>query len=272
MKYGLLDCESFNLGDEIQALAAAQYLPRIDCFLNRNELHNYNGEPCVVIGNGWYDKGLPPSDSVLFLPISMHFDQNYDMPDELAEWATKNGPIGCRGHHTLERCQDFGYFSGCLTTTFPEYIGHRSGVVLCEIHPKHLARIKHLLPPDYTRTSHEEWECRDPIHRLVRAASLLETYRRAELVLTSRLHCALPCYAMGTPCVLLNYNDVERTNRGSDLPTRTLGLERFLLELDIDELAKARNIRPWHYQLPPVDDIPNELRERCIDFIDGFSK
>jgi hypothetical protein len=272
MKYGLLDCESFNLGDEIQALAAAQYLPRIDLFLNRNELHDYDGEQCVVIGNGWYDKGLPPSDNLLFLPISMHFDQGYDIPEELQEWSEIHGPIGCRGQHTLQRCEEYGYFSGCLTTTFPEYTGHRSGVVLCEVHPEHRDRLERLLPPDYTITTHEQWEERDPIKRLAMAQELLTTYKRAELVLTSRLHCALPCHAMGTPCVLLNHNDIERTNRGSDLSTRTLGLERFLLELDIDELASAKTMRPWHYQLPPVDDIPNELRERCIDFIDGFSE
>ena len=36
-------------------------------------------------------------------------------------------------------------------------------------------------------------------------------YRRAELVITSRLHCALPCIAFGTPVILLTHKkDLER--------------------------------------------------------------
>ena len=34
------------------------------------------------------------------------------------------------------------------------------------------------------------------------AKGLLEIYEQADLVLTSRIHCALPCLGMGTPVVL----------------------------------------------------------------------
>jgi exopolysaccharide biosynthesis predicted pyruvyltransferase EpsI len=38
------------------------------------------------------------------------------------------------------------------------------------------------------------------------AQALLDTYQGAELVITKRLHCALPCAAMGTPVILIGDN------------------------------------------------------------------
>ncbi|WP_264821067.1 polysaccharide pyruvyl transferase family protein [Acinetobacter schindleri] len=33
---------------------------------------------------------------------------------------------------------------------------------------------------------------------------MLEKYSTAKLVITSRIHCALPCLAMGTPVIYIN--------------------------------------------------------------------
>ena len=38
------------------------------------------------------------------------------------------------------------------------------------------------------------------------AEALLRRYATAELVITSRLHCALPCRAMGTPVIFVHPN------------------------------------------------------------------
>ena len=55
MKYKLLSVETANLkpniGDYIQALAASQFLPTIDGFVNREELSQYDSEECIVIMN-----------------------------------------------------------------------------------------------------------------------------------------------------------------------------------------------------------------------------
>lgn len=40
--------------------------------------------------------------------------------------------------------------------------------------------------------------------RFQRAENLLSQYEKAKLVITSRLHCALPCIAMGTPVIFLH--------------------------------------------------------------------
>ena len=59
MKYKLLAVsvdtgEHVNIGDYIQALAAAQFLPEVDGFVQRERLKEYDGEACKVIMNGWY--------------------------------------------------------------------------------------------------------------------------------------------------------------------------------------------------------------------------
>ena len=42
--------------------------------------------------------------------------------------------------------------------------------------------------------------------RIAKASALLNTYKHAKLVITSRIHCALPCLAYGTPFVFLHSN------------------------------------------------------------------
>ncbi|WP_162252321.1 polysaccharide pyruvyl transferase family protein [Caulobacter sp. Root655] len=51
------------------------------------------------------------------------------------------------------------------------------------------------------------------VHELSHAQALLELYAGAELVVTSRLHCALPCLALGTPVVLITADDVYAPSR-----------------------------------------------------------
>jgi len=51
------------------------------------------------------------------------------------------------------------------------------------------------------------------VHELAHAEALLELYAGAELVVTSRLHCALPCLALGTPVVLITPDDAYAPSR-----------------------------------------------------------
>ena len=55
MKYGLLKYDEnkrfFNVGDNIQSLAAKQFLPKVDEFLNREKLGEYKCEKTKLIMN-----------------------------------------------------------------------------------------------------------------------------------------------------------------------------------------------------------------------------
>ena len=57
MKYGLiLNLATDNIGDDIQSCAAAQFLPSVDCVIDREALDRFDngGEQVKAIMNGWY--------------------------------------------------------------------------------------------------------------------------------------------------------------------------------------------------------------------------
>lgn len=115
-----------NLGDFIQSLAAKQFLPHVDEYINREELSEYNGEPVKMIMNGWYmmrPENWPPSEVIDPLFVAMHINysvENIMLADNSISYLKKHAPIGCRDVHTCEILRNAGvdaYFSGCLTLT-----------------------------------------------------------------------------------------------------------------------------------------------------------
>lgn len=91
--------------------------------------------------------------------------------------------------------------------------------------------------------------------RLARAEQLLALYGSAKLVITSRLHCALPCLALGTPVVLLR--------RGIESDPRFAGL-RELVRFHSDP-SRPISI-DWKDPEPNSDKYrpyAKELREKC---------
>lgn len=134
MKFGLLTYEenknTYNVGDYIQSLAAAQYLPRVDAYVNREKLADYRGEKMKMILNGWFThntKNWIPSEDIEPLFISFHINntasKNMLSPEGVA-YLKKHEPIGCRDKFTVTLLQEKGieaYFSGCLTLTLDSY-------------------------------------------------------------------------------------------------------------------------------------------------------
>ena len=82
MKYSLLSVSNgpvLNVGDYVQALAASQYLPSIDGFINREKLPFYDGETCKIIMNGWFmhhPENWHPSDKIQPLFVSFHLNES----------------------------------------------------------------------------------------------------------------------------------------------------------------------------------------------------
>jgi len=58
-EHSLLSVRPQNLGDEIQSLAALQFLPRVDTQFNRDTLSKAEAdEPHLLIMNGWFSLRL----------------------------------------------------------------------------------------------------------------------------------------------------------------------------------------------------------------------
>ena len=237
VKYGIVVYEeSNNIGDDIQSYAAAQLLPKVDYLIEREHLDIFRpkeGEIVNVIINGWlmYNKlGWPVSQCINPLYISVHFrkDDPLGIKDDFlkglgGEELRKFQPIGCRDLETQQFLSEAGFetwFSGCVTLTleakFP--VNNEKYICLTDVDPKVEEYIKTRYPAinikrichvsENARRSGASWE-----KRFKEVEKLLEIYQNAEAVITTRLHCALPCLALKTPVLLLNEEEIEENGR-----------------------------------------------------------
>lgn len=186
----------------------------------------------------------PPSKDIDALALSFHLNsqaKNLMLSNEGIEWFKEHAPIGCRDEFTREALHTAGietYLSGCLTTTFENKYGPRGediyfADVLFRVPgwstsartPREF--LKAVLSGDIVKVntrnrllseifssqiieqgkviSHYHPARHSEKERFAVAESLLHKYATAKLVVTSRLHCALPCLAFGTPVIFIDY-------------------------------------------------------------------
>ena len=149
MKYAVMDYQTvngqFNIGDYVQSLAAAQYFPEVNEFINREQMDAYDGERVKMILNGWFmhePKNWPPSEKIQPLFVSFHINRPHlekMLTPQSVEYFKRHQPIGCRDHHTASQLRSKGvdaYYSGCLTTTLGKNFesgGARKGVLFVDV-------------------------------------------------------------------------------------------------------------------------------------------
>jgi hypothetical protein len=247
--YGLLSYQAwpeYNVGDYIQSLAAARFLPRIDTYINREKLNRYTGPPVKLIMNGWFmhnPSNWPPSEKIEPLLTSFHLNcqvKDSVLTKEGISWIKKHEPVGCRDEYTLDLMKASGiecYLSGCLTTTFENTYNYRTNDIyfsdvlfrvpgwstsartprefVKSILTGDIARVKtrnRLLNELFSESlissaktlSHYHTARHSEKERFDLAEHFLEKFATAKLVVTSRLHCALPCLAFGTPVIFIH--------------------------------------------------------------------
>jgi len=323
MNFGLLSYienkQTFNIGDNIQSLAAKQFLPRVDIYLNREKLGEYTGVETKLIMNGWFTHNIHnwvPGNNIKPLFVSFHINNTaapYMLSEKGISYLKQHQPIGCRDQFSVDILKEKGidaYFTGCLTLTLDSYkvpdsergndiyivdplysyptlkkiiYDFRSvvrsifnqDVFKILIKKKHLNKLidKHLLKsakyikqelPAKKYNDDEKFEIAD---------DLLRQYARAKLVITSRIHCALPCLALGTPVIFVNgfdkFVDTCRFDGILDLFNRVDVNARtgeftanFALNGKITETTIVKNLERHHA-------LAEALKEKCREFISG---
>lgn len=226
--FALLTCSlSHNLGDEIQSIAACRFLPRVDRLVDREALDRDPGVEVALILNGWFmqrPRHWPPHPRFAPLTTSFHLDAERSRrmpwrrspaelllrPDGVA-FLKRHGPVGARDPATLMMLQASGidcYHSGCLTLTLERDAGlpRDAGIVTCDLAADTLAALRRRTARPVTTTTHIDARIEGPVARMAAAQALLDLYARAEVVVTARLHCLLPCLAMGTPVLFVTGN------------------------------------------------------------------
>ena len=220
-KFGVIWASTINIGDDIQAIAARNFLRKKGyynmAFVNRENLSNYCGEPISLIMNGWFMHDItkfPPPESITPIFISFHCAGEILIATH-REYFKKHEPIGCRDFATVNTFKKYGidaYFTGCMTLYFrPSYCkGDKSYIVdvnECSYIPKVAIDTTQL--SGFHKVSHDLTAIEDrnnQLARLSKADALLKLYASARLVITSRLHCALPCRAFRTSVKFVHSN------------------------------------------------------------------
>jgi len=229
MKNGIIYYpNSQNIGDDIQTYAAS-LLVKEPVFCNRERLDEIT-EETKLLCSGWFmhdAQHWPPSKFIKPLFESFHISglekgcvEKMTNVNSL-KYFKQHEPIGCRDYYTVELLESKGikaFFTGCLTLSIPKYTGEKNAAILIV----NLLRnnyttdyretiIKHLIPQKYLNKvefiSHlsSDIPSKDKNTRMNDVKTLLVKYGKAKLVITSLIHCALPCVALGTPVVFIDF-------------------------------------------------------------------
>ena len=306
MKYGLMSFNyTVNVGNEIQAIAARRFLPKIDYYIDHEKLERFDEDKDVkMIMNAWYldcPKAWPPSENIDPLLVSMHFTKSKALGRRDAvispkskEFFEKNGPVGCRDMHTvnflIENDID-AYFTGCLTLTLDSGLSEKKAcedyIVVNHENPHEIVSflkektdkkiywvyqnmhpsLKKAFPETMGKNLYNFTSFYSCEEKFQYAENLLKIYENASCVITDRLHCALPSLAFKTPVLLLQNNRMtERYDGLNDLMHKSTPND-----------YKTSYSSVFDVENPPENPknylkIRKDLIERCMKFTGHINK
>lgn len=204
-----------NLGDDIQTIAAINLLPKIDGFTSRENLNKIK-EPCIISMNGFFmqSQNWPPSSNVIPIPYAFHVSKKSEetiCSSDGIEFLKLHEPIGCRDLGTKAILDKYGvkaYYSKCITLTFDKRTKSpkESKVYIVDVSNK----LQKVIPSNLLKNSVKICQANVRLSGITSktkremAQQLLNDYKKnASLIITSKIHCAMPCIAMGIPVVFL---------------------------------------------------------------------
>ena len=255
----------------------------------------------------------PPSDSIEPLLTSFHITHDFNSKDTLftpkaLEFYKRNEPIGCRDYYTVELMKSHGvdaYYSSCLTLTlnrdnftsdkspddkiyFVDVLYKVGGLstnffkrwkwkwIIRQIFPPELLEKAEFMTQVVPKKTSEE-------KKFKIAQEALEKYARAGQVITSRIHCALPCTAFGTRVLFIDGGLDENTDT-----TRLQGVAEYFNSVNVGKViksyrgflkeyfAKFTYTNPLNIDWDNLPDNPNnhlevasKLQESCRRFVDS---
>ncbi|MBH0236356.1 polysaccharide pyruvyl transferase family protein [Methylobrevis albus] len=228
MKVGLIGFTTVNLGDDVQAIATSLNLPYVDRLVLRDKFASLKlDERHFCLMQSWFTKQrlLAPSSAIDPLFFGFCFGGETMSYGLWPRYLRKYQPIGCRDTGSVARLKKLGidaHWSGCLTLRIGSFLKpvpreERKGTYLVDLLPGSLkyipedirargVAISNAVPPAILD---------DPLARMSRIAKICDVLRRAELVVTKRLHTVLPSVGFGTPAVVFALNRKGNVHRFS---------------------------------------------------------
>jgi hypothetical protein len=254
LPFGYISYSTYNIGDDIQAVAAKRFLPSSALPINREYIGDFSHPTLVkTIVNGWFmhfqhnmhhhsdnpppKKIWPPTSSIEPLFISIHFDGQFlplAFSSEGIAYMKEHGPIGARDKDTLHQLRKRripSYFSGCLTLTLENHEKGRDNVLYAvDLDEECLTYLKSKTSLPIQVIHHEDKNLASLSleERMHRAEEILSLYRKAKCVVTTRLHAAMPCLAFETPVLFILRNENDPRFFGLKELTRHCSRDAFL--------------------------------------------
>lgn len=236
MKFAALAYKTLNIGDDLQSFSIINLVNGVDCFLDRECLADaYLDSPHHLVMNTWYKLGNDtrlPSRRInpIFHGFSVGNDELFDK--RFLNYISNFSPIGCRDLWSVDFLKKNGidaYWSGCSSIfagSFLKNITERTDTILNYDVPS--AFLKKYAPPEIfskliTSTNHVPYFGRDDaLYRFGQVERFLRKLASAKLVITRRLHIALPCIGLGIPVIVFPDERLSNSRR------RFSGVERML--------------------------------------------
>jgi hypothetical protein len=230
MKYGLYYFkETKVLGDDIWAYAESLFYPHIDYYIDNTSIYKFrteNGENVATIMSAFiepinHEWCFLPSSNVLPLFVGAYFRSTmWEYLDNkiVRDYIKAYEPIGVRSTSNVQKFLNYGIeaeFTGCVTLTLPEMEKKVDRYICCVDVPESvISYIRNEVGNQYEIKiiSHEIWKWSE--HEMIeysnfsiderfeKVKQLLQVYANAHCVVTSKLHCALPCLTQHTPVLL----------------------------------------------------------------------
>ena len=218
-----------NIGESIQAVAISYIYKELGIldedvvFIDQCDIKHYTGDPVILplrlpISSSNVDEYFPLPKQIYPIFMSLHLhDDIFDGREELVNYFKQYQPIGCRDEYTCNYFRKYNidsYIMGCYTLCLPK-IEKQSGqnIFIVDASKELIDAIPKDIIDECIFTSHAvKFETYPITHgedkRLVDlAAWFLHRYaEKARLVVTSRIHAAVPCMALGIPVVLATNN------------------------------------------------------------------
>ena len=259
-----------NLGDEIQSFSGAQFLPFVDNLLERDRMYLLKEtEPVTAFLNAWYGDphaDWPPPSNVQPIMTSVHAHEwirSVWAKKPSVDYLKQHEPIGCRDTSTMEFMQKLNveaYFSGCMTLMLknPNITKQSNKIFLVDVNKGYYSLFPLQIRTNFSYLTHSmQVKYADNLKQFSKGYHLLEQYATAKLVITQRIHCALPCVAMGIPVIFIQSPGLPG-GEGSKTQSspRTRGLTPMFHTVDLYKMSTIE-AQEWLQKFPWDNPPPN---------------
>lgn len=283
------DTSVLNIGDPLQMLQIQNIYNELGISeheivpIRLDEMKDYDGEPLILplnfglIYKYYYTEGkITISDKIrpIFLAVTLAAVDDKTYRESLfnnqwnIDYLRRMAPIGCRDEYTYLRMREQeipSYLNGCLTATLPkrsEECAEAADKIYFIDAPKSLT--EHIPKHMFNNCVFATHQYYVPLEFLMETKRVNEFVRNkyneyrdnARLVITSRLHAAAPCIAMGIPVIL-----------AMDVPDHRYGwLEKLTPLYTPESFGKIQ----WDPVCPSYEDIKEKAKDLAKKRICGI--